>query len=379
MSAAPAVPLVVPGDVQRGGGHRATASLPATAAAAALVLLVGIAVQLPAASTTGVKAALTAAACSAAVAAVVAGYARRRPVAAAVAAPVTAALVLLVTANATAAQILLPDAAAAPVAALALVASGLLVLAQHWLVVTVVSVWVLWCVPAVVAQTAPLPAAVLGMVLATGLGVTAHLLRRKDVIDLDGARAHARSVTVLDELTGVANRSGLVMMGEQILEAARRQGDAVHCVVIDLEGMRRVNEGLGRAGGDQVLIAVADAVRAATRATDVVARWRDDRFVVVGPGQGTPAAELERRVGERLTTFPTAATWPRVDAGGAMLAPWDAGSLDSLLGWAVQEMLLRRTMRRHASGAGPAAPLLPPGGPGLGMDPSGSSGASETH
>jgi hypothetical protein len=59
--------------------------------------------------------------------------------------------------------------------------------------------------------------------------------------------------------------------------------------------------------------------------------------------------ELERRIRERILLSPPVAidVWdPKVCAGGAMLAPWDSGSLDTLLGKADQEMYLRRALRR---------------------------------
>ena len=59
--------------------------------------------------------------------------------------------------------------------------------------------------------------------------------------------------------------------------------------------------------------------------------------------------ELERRLRERIMlSLPVAVEiWePKVCAGGSMLAPWDSGTLDTLLGKADQEMYLRRALRR---------------------------------
>ena len=64
--------------------------------------------------------------------------------------------------------------------------------------------------------------------------------------------------------------------------------------------------------------------------------------------------ELERRVRDmvalHLPVEPN--VWQiRVSAGGAMLAPWDSGTLDALLGKADQELNLRRSLRREGSPA----------------------------
>jgi len=85
----------------------------------------------------------------------------------------------------------------------------------------------------------------------------------------------------------------------------------------------------------------------------VVARWGGDEFCIIGPGAGMAPMELERRIRERVQQNPPVPEeiWsPRVVAGGAMLAPWDSGSLDALLGKADQEMYLRRALRRGGSG-----------------------------
>jgi diguanylate cyclase (GGDEF)-like protein len=150
-------------------------------------------------------------------------------------------------------------------------------------------------------------------------------------------------------LTGLVNRRGLSMMGQQIVETARRSGDAVHCVYVDIDQLRHVNEVLGDDYGDEVVVAIADALRSVTRGTDIVARWGGDEFCVIGPGPGMSPMELERRLRERVLLSPPVPldVWePKVCAGGAMLAPWDSGTLDTLLGKADQEMYLRRALRR---------------------------------
>jgi diguanylate cyclase (GGDEF)-like protein len=192
-----------------------------------------------------------------------------------------------------------------------------------------------------------------GVVL-TAAAAVAWVLRRRAVSaaeEVQHARGHARNAMVQDALTGLVNRKGLAMLAEPILESARRRGDAVYCVFVDVDGLGRVNAERGHRGGDDVLLAVADALTRSTRGTDAVARWGDDEFVVVGPGTGLPPPEIERRVRDRCREaagVDSAAAQPRISAGGAVLEPWDDGDVDSLLRQASRELHVRRALRREA-------------------------------
>jgi len=156
---------------------------------------------------------------------------------------------------------------------------------------------------------------------------------------------------VQDALTQVANRSGLELVAAPMIEHARRSGQAVCCLYIDVDGLRAVNEAVGLAGGDAVLRDVAEVVSDSVRGTDVVARWSGDEFVVVGPGTGMSPLELERRVRARLITQPPVPTevWNgRVSIGSATLVPWDEGDLASLVTKAELDMQMRRSLRRQS-------------------------------
>ena len=237
-------------------------------------------------------------------------------------------------------------------------AAGSAVVTMRWLIAVLYAVWVGWLAGLAAAELTGAVVWLAALAAVTGLAVVASVTRRHLVEALTTAEATVDQVSVRDPLTGLVNRRGLALLGVQIVEAARRQGDAVHCVFVDIDQLRHVNEMVSHEAGDDVLVAVGDALRSATRSTDVVARWGGDEFCIIGPGAGTAPMELERRVRERVMLSPPVPDeiWsPRVVAGGAMLAPWDSGSLDTLLGKADQEMYLRRALRR-GGGSRPRPP-----------------------
>jgi diguanylate cyclase (GGDEF)-like protein/PAS domain S-box-containing protein len=87
-----------------------------------------------------------------------------------------------------------------------------------------------------------------------------------------------------DPLTGLPNRSTLEEHLERDLARARRTGDVVAALYIDLDRFKLVNDSLGHAAGDQVLVEVTQRIRALTRGGDLLARLGGDEFMLVCPG-----------------------------------------------------------------------------------------------
>ncbi|GGJ89659.1 hypothetical protein GCM10010123_19230 [Pilimelia anulata] len=93
-----------------------------------------------------------------------------------------------------------------------------------------------------------------------------------------------------DALTQLANRA---LFHELVGEALHRKGDngTVSVLFLDLDGFKEVNDSLGHAAGDQLLVQVADRLRHSVRADDVVARFGGDEFAVLVEAPGRDDAE----------------------------------------------------------------------------------------
>jgi diguanylate cyclase (GGDEF)-like protein/PAS domain S-box-containing protein len=162
-----------------------------------------------------------------------------------------------------------------------------------------------------------------------------------------------RSLTVLattDELTRLPNRR---MFGEQLdlaLARARRGGFGVALLCLDLDRFKEVNDTLGHAYGDQLLVEVAARLRAGARDTDVVARVGGDEFVILLADLDVQDAPvLAQTVVERIAGLlsETLAIGPvelKVDASvGVAIYPLDSRDAKGLLAVADAAMYAGKT------------------------------------
>ncbi len=84
-----------------------------------------------------------------------------------------------------------------------------------------------------------------------------------------------------DPLTDLPNRQLLETTLQLALERAKVDGSSVGLCFIDLDGFKQVNDTLGHAAGDRVIVTVAERIRASIRKGDLAARVGGDEFVVV--------------------------------------------------------------------------------------------------
>jgi diguanylate cyclase (GGDEF)-like protein len=106
---------------------------------------------------------------------------------------------------------------------------------------------------------------------------------------------HAERLLHTDRLTGLANRVTFERMLELEIARATRQGSPLAVVLLDIDGLSAIGEQQGARVADEVLRHVAAAIADRVRLLDTVARFGDDEFVVIAPGDAGGIVALRLR------------------------------------------------------------------------------------
>jgi diguanylate cyclase (GGDEF)-like protein len=162
--------------------------------------------------------------------------------------------------------------------------------------------------------------------------------RLEDLIEAlsERARDHARlqRLAGTDGLTRIANRRGFAESLRRELARARRHGGTLGLLMLDVDGMKLINDGPGgHAAGDRALRTIARCMRQVVRQSDLIARIGGDEFAVILPATDFRTAQaiaerIRREVtrvseGELGVSLGVALTGPG-DGATALLAAADA-------------------------------------------------------
>lgn len=125
---------------------------------------------------------------------------------------------------------------------------------------------------------------------------------------LQHSRAELKRQALHDPLTGLPNRALFIEQFQHALVRARRSASAVSVLYLDLDGFKGVNDTLGHEGGDELLVGVAERLRAAVRDVDTLARLGGDEFgIVMDEGLAGATFVADRILTEFQRPWPLAA------------------------------------------------------------------------
>lgn len=100
-------------------------------------------------------------------------------------------------------------------------------------------------------------------------------------IEREASRARIHQLAFYDALTGLPNRSLLLVQAGQAIATAQRNRSTVAVMFIDLDRFKQINDSLGHQAGDEYLRTVAMRLQSQARRSDIVGRLSGDEFVVV--------------------------------------------------------------------------------------------------
>ena len=141
-----------------------------------------------------------------------------------------------------------------------------------------------------------------------------------------------RTLAETDPLTGLLNRQGLLAVGRDSLFGERVGEDGCATLFLDLDGFKIINDELGHAAGDEILVAVGRAISDTARTGDVVARLGGDEFVLVCPGlsDASTADAIASRLSETIRSIEQPASVD-VSIGIALTKPGTTFDFDEAL------------------------------------------------
>lgn len=182
--------------------------------------------------------------------------------------------------------------------------------------------------------------------------IIAAVATLRDITDTKLAEQRLLDLSMTDELTGLLNRRGFMMMAEARIAALRAAKAPVALLYADLNGLKKLNDVQGHEMGDRAIKDAGNVMRSVLREGDIVARLGGDEFVALWPNFHAAARDplLERF--NVATNLCAGRPYPLSFSIGITLMDWEKGAtLEELLAEADRMMYERKRARaRQSSG-----------------------------
>jgi diguanylate cyclase (GGDEF)-like protein/PAS domain S-box-containing protein len=114
----------------------------------------------------------------------------------------------------------------------------------------------------------------------------------KRIKEIAGLEAELREQAIRDPLTGLYNRRYLNETIDREFERARRHGQPISILMIDIDHFKKINDTYGHLAGDACLEVLADLLQQITRKADIACRYGGEEFLLLLPGAQIESAAL---------------------------------------------------------------------------------------
>ncbi|MDR2838220.1 MAG: sensor domain-containing diguanylate cyclase [Azonexus sp.] len=119
--------------------------------------------------------------------------------------------------------------------------------------------------------------------LAISLVVTVLVLLLTNMV-IGRYQRRLEEMAATDTLSGLPNRRVFDLMAQQVIDGARRTGEPLSIMLLDIDHFKRINDRYGHLAGDETIRKIADTLKKMLRHSDILSRWGGEEYVVLFKG-----------------------------------------------------------------------------------------------